>query len=421
MERGGVQRAGGVRGAPRATLAWLERELGEWQAQGRLDAATAAGIRALYVPVDDVPEGAATRRLSLGRLVLGLGGCFVGVGLLWLVAANLDQLSPLTRFTGVVVLWLTAVAGAELLAVRRAAGPRAGDLPRGSDAVVATARVIASLAFGAVVFQAAQSVQVPAWSSALLGCWAAGALVHAYLFAAVPPLVVGIATGTGWCVWAVSERLPSVQGVALALLVAACLATAAAVAHAARSSGGFAPPWRASGALLALTGLFLAALPRDRDATSALPTELWLGGAAVLLVVGGAAVLADPIGRAELGAVVVVLLVALLVVRWQPPGTPTSAELSGEALLRAVVAIVVYLLAALWFAALGVLRDSDGLTRLATAALVVFTVVQSFAVFEPILSGAALFLVLGAVLVATGYVVDRGRRRLVADVKEVVA
>jgi uncharacterized membrane protein len=420
MERGGVQGAAGVRGAPRATLSWLERELGEWQAQGRLDAATAVGIRALYVPVDDVPDRAATRRVSLGRLVLGLGGCFVGVGLLWLVAANLDQLSPLTRFTGVVVLWLAAVAGAELLAVRREAG-RAGDARGGSDAVVAAARVIASLAFGAVVFQAAQSLQVPAWSSALLGFWAAGALVHAYLFAAVPPLVVGIATGTGWCVWAVSERLPSVQGVALALLIAACLATAAAVVHAVRASGGFAPPWRTSGALLALTGLFLAALPRERDAASALPDELWLAAGAVLLLVAAAAVLADPVGRGELGAVVAVLLVALLVVRWQPPGTPTSAELSGEALLRAVVAIVVYLLAALWFAALGVLRDSDGLTRLATAALVVFTVVQSFAVFEPILSGAALFLVLGTVLVATGYVVDRGRRRLVADVKEVVA
>ena len=403
-------------------LTWLERELEEWQAQGRVDPATAAGLRALYVPVDDLPERAASRRLTLGRLVLGLGGCFVGVGLLWLVAANLDQLSPLTRFTGVVVLWLAAVAAGELLAVRRAQPTtRGGDAGRRRDPVVASARVVAALAFGAVVFQAAQSLQVPAWSSALLGFWAAGALVHAYLFAALPPLVVGITTGTGWCVWAVTERLPSVQGVALALLVAACLATAAAVAHSALGERRFAPPWRTSGALLALTGLFLAALPTEQDRSAALPVELAIGAAAVLLAVAAAAVLSDPTGRAELVAVVAVLLVALLVVRWQPPVPVSAAELSGEALLRAVVAIVLYLLAALWFAALGVLRDSDGLTRLATAALVVFTVVQSFAVFEPILSGAALFLVLGAVLVATGYAVDRGRRRLVADVKEVVA
>ena len=403
-------------------LTWLERELGEWQAQGRVDAATAAGLRALYVPVDDVPDRAASRRLSLGRLALGLGGCFVGVGLIWLVAANLDRLSPLTRFTGVVVLWLAAVAAGELLAVRRAGRTTAArDSARGRDPVVASARTVAALAFGAVVFQAAQSLQVPAWSSALLGFWAAGALVHAYLFAAVPPLVVGIITGTGWCVWAVTERLPSLQGVALAVLVAACLATAAAVAHQARGDDRFAPPWRTSGALLALAGLFLAALPHEQDAASALRGDLLFAAAAVLLAVAAAAVLSDAAGRAELGAVVAVLLVALLVVRWQPPVPQTAAELSGEALLRAVVAIVVYLLAALWFAALGVLRDSDGLTRLATAALVVFTVVQSFAVFEPILSGAALFLVLGAVLVATGYVVDRGRRRLVTDVKEVVA
>jgi uncharacterized membrane protein len=97
------------------------------------------------------------------------------------------------------------------------------------------------------------------------------------------------------------------------------------------------------------------------------------------------------------------------------------AELSGEALLRAVVAILLYLLAAVWVAALGVLRDARGLTQLAMAALVLFTVVQSFAVFEPILSGAALFLALGVVLAGAGYLVDRGRRRLVTEVREVSA
>jgi hypothetical protein len=39
-------------------------------------------------------------------------------------------------------------------------------------------------------------------------------------------------------------------------------------------------------------------------------------------------------------------------------------------------------------AALGVLRDEPRTTGLATAALVLFTVVQSFAVFAPVLSGA---------------------------------
>ena len=43
----------------------------------------------------------------------------------------------------------------------------------------------------------------------------------------------------------------------------------------------------------------------------------------------------------------------------------------------------------------------------------VFTTVQSFAVFAPVISGATLFLAVGLVLIAVGYLVDRGRRHLV--------
>jgi uncharacterized membrane protein len=64
-----------------------------------------------------------------------------------------------------------------------------------------------------------------------------------------------------------------------------------------------------------------------------------------------------------------------------------------------------------------VLRDSTRLTVIAALALVVFTTVQAFAVFAPIVSGATLFLVVGAVLVVSGFTVDRGRRQLTRAVE----
>lgn len=395
--------AGGTRTLSAAQLAWLEQELPRWQEQGQVDGEAAARIRAQY---------AVSRRFSLARLMLGLGGAFVGVGLLWLVAANLDQLSPLVRFGGVVLLWLGAVAGAEMLAGRR-------DSDR--DAVVGAARLVAALAFGAVVFQAAQSLQVPAYDAGLVGAWSVGALLYAYAARAVAPLLVGIVTGVGWYVWVVAEQTSSVAGAAVALLLVAVLASAVAVAHDARWQPTFSAPWRGAAALLALAGLFLAALPGLDENAELAGGPVLAGAPVVLLAAVGAAYLADRTQRLELAAVPTAAILGVLVLLWQPPAADSAAELSGEALLRAVAAITVYLLAAAWFAALGVLSDTPGLTQLATGALVVFTVVQSFAVFEPILSGAALFLVLGAVLAASGYLVDRGRRRLVADVREVAA
>ena len=381
-------------------LDWLERELTQWQGDGLVDADAAGRIRTRY---------AAGTRFSLARLMLGLGAAFGGVGLIWLVAANLEQISPPVRFAGITALWLAAVAGAEVLAARR------------PGAAVGAFRTVAALAFGAVVFQAAQSLQVPAYDAGLVGVWGAGALLYAYATAAVAPLVVGIAAGVGWYVWLVAERTESVVGSAVALLLAAVLTAAVAVAHTTWRLADFAPPWRLASALLALLGLFLAALPRLDDTDLPVTRVLVLGAAAAAVAAAAAAMRADRTGQRELAAVTVATVLAVLLIAWAPPAPDDVAQLSGEALLRAMTAIAVYLLAAAWFAVLGVLRDAQGLTQLATGGLVLFTVVQSFAVFEPILSGAALFLTLGAILAGTGYLVDRGRRRLVADVEEVPA
>jgi len=51
----------------------------------------------------------------------------------------------------------------------------------------------------------------------------------------------------------------------------------------------------------------------------------------------------------------------------------------------------------------------------------VFMAYQAAAVFAPLLSGAALFLSVGAVLVATAFLVDRGRRHLAAERSEPAA
>lgn len=96
-----------TRPATPAQLAWLTKEVRSWQADGLLYDTQAEQILHRYH---------AARRFSLAKLLLTVGGCFSGIGLIWLVAANLDQLPPSARFGAVVLLWLAALVGGELLA-----------------------------------------------------------------------------------------------------------------------------------------------------------------------------------------------------------------------------------------------------------------------------------------------------------------
>lgn len=385
-----------------ARLSWLEAELAAWRAAGLVDDQQALAIRSRYV---------AVRRLSLTRLMLFLGGAFVGVGLLWLVATNLDQLSPLLRFAVVVAFWLGFVATAELLAERRAHSAAGGSSP-----VVGAFRLLAALGFGAVVFQAAQSLQVPAFEPVLVGVWGLGALLYAYAAGAVMPLLVGLVTTVGWYVWEVAETAQDGMGFVLPTLLAAGVAGAVAVVHAGRWRPAFATSWREGAAVLALLGLFVAAFPYvEVDGFG------WSAPVVAGIVLAVAAVTASVVltsGWARIEAVVPLVAVAagVLLVLWAPP-EPVDGTVTGEGYLHAFVSVAVYVVAAGWYAALGVLRDSARLTYLATGALVLFTTVQSFAVFAPIITGATLFLLLGVVLLVTGYAVDRGRRHLVANLE----
>ena len=107
---------------------------------------------------------------------------------------------------------------------------------------------------------------------------------------------------------------------------------------------------------------------------------------------------------------------AVGLVLWDAGGSTTRSPDADVA--QAAVSVVVYVLVAVGVAVVGALRESWRLTALATAALVVFTTVQSFAVFAQILEGAWLFVALGVVFLGTGFGFDRARRRLVAVVTD---
>jgi uncharacterized membrane protein len=280
--------------------------------------------------------------------------------------------------------------------------------------------LLAALGFGAVVFQAAQSLQVPAFEPTLLGIWGLGALVYAYAVEGVTALLVGIAVSTGWYVWEVFEAALDGMGFVLPVLLAAVVASAVAVAHTGRWRPAFAASWRETSAVMALLGLFVAAFPEvevDRFAWS-----IWMVTGLVAALAAVAASFLRSTGRGRLEAVAPCLgaVAGVLLVVWEAPG-PVQGVVPLEGYAHAFISVAVYVVAAGWYAVLGVLRNSTRLTFLGTAALVLFTTVQSFAVFAPIITGATLFLILGVILLGSGYLFDRARRRLVANLEGAAA
>lgn len=375
---------------------WLRRELADWQTAGIVDAGTADAIAARYLDAGD-----RHRRFSLGRILLFLGGAFVGVGLIWLVAANLDALPPLLRFLAVAAIWLALIAAAEL--------------SRASGAVRGSLRLMAALAFGAVVFQAAQSLQVPAFAPALVGCWAAGTLAHAYAFRALMPLAVGVVTGIVWWVWQPLWTDGSVAGAVVAFGTAGVAAISLAVIHD-RGLSGFGQVWRSVGALFGMVGLFIAAVPYTT--TEDFEWNGWLIASLVVAVaaVGLALVMARDRARLEPVLAVGVLAVAGLMVLWDTGTDTSSVDLADWA--HAAAGVIAFVGLAVALVAIGTLRDNPVLTVIAMIGLVVFTTFQAFSVFAAIVEGAWLFLVLGLIFLATGFLFDRARREIAASLED---
>lgn len=398
-------------------LAWLESEAERWRAEGLVSAESAAAIVARYVAavparaVSEAPSEASPRALrSAVGLVVTLGGLLVAVGLVLVVAANVDydRVGPLARFAAVAAVWLVAVAAAELgvghvAALRLLRGPL---------------RALAVAAYGGTIFQAAQSLQVPAYEAGLLAAWALGSLAYAYAVGSAGALVLAIGVGVAWYAFTLEAGVDSGSAFVLGLGLPVPLLFAVAVAHARTALAALAGPWRGLGAVLGLVGLFSAAIP-GAAGDSGVPALALAVLALGVLGCLGVAVRGDENDRLEAVVAVGVGLGVLLLVAVAPAETTdvfSERGPSGAQVLFTLLGIVVFVAGAVAVAVLGIRRRAPRMVDGAAAALFVFVVLQSFGFLAPLASGSVLVLALGVVLVAGGVLVDRGRRRLREEV-----
>ncbi|MDO5628732.1 MAG: DUF2157 domain-containing protein, partial [Mobilicoccus sp.] len=343
-----------ARPTPPHLVRWLDQQLHEWESANLITGEQSAAVRSRYVPA---------RRLALAHIVTGLGTTFVAVGIVWFVATNYDDLSPVLRFIIIAALWLGLATVAEVLAARRPATPLGLDGPRDvGPSLIAVCRTLAAAAFGAVIFQAAQSLQVPAFEPRLVGCWALGALLYAYATSSRGALGIGLLASAIWFVWFTAQQELSMVGTVALLLAAGLLATSVAVAHVpalTRHRPGFAQLWRLVGAGFTLAGLFLAALPvgatwGGHPAGSG-AWAIWVVAALMALAALALTLFYTRLHTrvwneraVEVVAAAAAVGAGLALSTWQP-GDPFGAG-GGEAWAHAIVAVLVFVAAAAWYA-----------------------------------------------------------------------
>lgn len=375
---------------------WLTGELRAWEQDGLITASTAAAIEGRYAIAPDT-----TRRVNTIRVILGLGASFLGVGLIWFVATNLDKFSPLVRFVGLVLVWIALAVVAELT----------------RDLVAAALKLLTAVAAGAVVFQAAQSLQVPAFEPQLLLAWGLGALLYAYARRSRAAGFVAITVLAVWYVWQVMESSASILTFTGAVLLASVASVGLAALHP-KEWAGFGRLWLTLGAVMSLIGVFAAALPYSDG------PRTWSNGvtAGIVLALGIAAAALWRSSREvqfEIALSVAALVLGMALSLWRPKTyfTMTPDAFTPEMWIRTGLAILVYLLVAASWAVVGARRELGVVSAVATVAVVIFTTFQAFAVFAPIVSASILFLIVGAVMLITGVVAERARRRIGSEVR----
>ena len=225
-----------TRSATRSQVDWLAEQLSLWQAEGLVDRAQAERISGRY---------RADHRFPLARLLLTLGAAFVGVGAD--LAGRRQPDRALAR--GSVSAPSPLLAGLPRRRARRSPYAARTTRARSSHPLPAGRRGPADgrPGLGAVVFQAAQSLQVPAYEPVLVGQLGTRR-PHPRVRRAGGDAAAGRDPGrTAWFVWQVLDAADSELAGVACVMTAGVVAVAASALHTRRLDG-LAAPWREVGA-----------------------------------------------------------------------------------------------------------------------------------------------------------------------------
>ncbi len=397
-------------------VARLREELKAWLRDGTITAEQAEAVLARY---PDYPPGykASRRRKGLVTGLSILGGILIGLGVITFFAANWDDISRGVKLASVIAGMLLSYGAGYALWQRS-----------GPTAYAVALVLLGCIIYGAGVHLIGQIYHIPVDHPNLSLFWLMGLAPLAYVTRSRPVMFLAVVLFLAAVALRQQDWLEAIGGsndaLAWSVLYIALGAFLYAVGNAKRqfvewdSLGGL---FQALGLITAFAALYLLTfhdLFDNAGSISGASLGYWalaLGASAVAIGVTagivwqrarqGEQVTAE---LAEAGAIAVLLaaahVAALVTVDWDP--------------LYPIAFNALFALSALGLMASGYLRDHEGRVNLSIALIAIYVITRYFEYSIALLDISLLFFGAGIILLVGGYLLDRGRRRMLASMRD---
>ena len=394
----------------------LREELEAWQRDGTITAEQAQAVLARY---PDYPPGheASRRRQGLVTGLSILGGILIGLGVITFFAANWDEISHGVKLASLIAGMLLSYGAG--FAIWQRSGP---------TAYAVAFVLLGCIIYGAGVHLIGQIYHISVDHPNLSMFWFLGVAPLAYVTRSRPVMFLAIVLFLAAVAFRQQDWLEAMDGseaaIALSALYIALGAFLYAVGKVKRQFEG----WESLGGLFQALGLITAFaalylltfhdLFDNSGSVSGLGLGYWglaYGASAVAIgVTAGIAWLRARRGEqvtselAEAGAIAVLLAAAHVAARvsvgWDP--------------LYPIVFNALFALSALGLMASGYLGDHRGRVNLSIAFIALYVITRYFEYSIDLLDSSLLFSGAGVILLAGGYLLDRGRRRMLAAMRD---
>ena len=394
----------------------LREEVEAWQRDGTVTAEQARAILARYPDYEPGFE-ASRRRQGLVTGLSILGGILIGLGVITFYAANWDEIPRSVKLASLIIgVLLSYGAG-------YAIWQRSGPTPYAVAFVL-----LGCIVYGAGVHLIGQIYHVPVNDPNLSLFWFLGVAPLAYVTRSRPVMFLAIvlflaAVGFRQQEWleGLDESVAGIAGLILYLALGAFLfaiGKAKAQLDGWQGIGGVFMAIGLGAAFAALYVLTFRDVFVDVDSIGGASLGYWAltCGASVVAVALTAwlawqrAQAGDgfPVAFAETGAIAVLLVTALVAglvpVDWEP--------------LYPIVFNALFALLALGLMASGYLRDHEARINLSIGLIAVYVITRYFEYSIDLLDSSLVFFGAGVLLLGGGYLLDRGRRRMLAAMRE---